>query len=108
MRAIESSTALQLTSTSQLDVLVLEYSLANGSSGLSDFERSAIVKGIEAELGERIPAWRSGCLFPTEVEELRAELEDKEEEISDLKLEISMLEHELEEAKKNGQAKVKA
>jgi hypothetical protein len=108
MRAIESSTALQLTSTSQLDALASVYALASNCPHLRDFERSATLRGIQAGLTDRNVSWKTGVRFASQIEQLQAALEDKEEQIFQLEFKIRMLEDELKEAKKNGQAKVKA
>ena len=108
MRAIESSAALQLTSTSQLEALASVYALASNCPHLRDFERSATLRGIQAELNDRNVSWKTGVRFASQIEQLQAALEDKEEQIFQLEFKIRMLEDELKEAKKNGQAKVKA
>jgi hypothetical protein len=53
MRAVEPSTALQSTPTAELETLVSVYSLASNSPELGDFQRSAILRGLIAELTER-------------------------------------------------------
>ena len=53
-------------------------------------------------------SWKTGVRFASQIEQLQAALGDKEEQVFQLEFKISMLEDELEEAKKNGQAKVKA
>jgi hypothetical protein len=85
--------------TGELDALASEYTLTNGSK-LGDFERSAILKGIQAELDDRIAPWKSGFRFASEIERLQVALEAKEDEIFQLEFKISMLEDELQAAKK--------
>ena len=82
----------------KLQHLARVYSLAANSPLLTDFERSAILRGIEAELADRDAARKCAFRFGSESQMLRATLEDKEHEIRALKIEISMLEEALKEA----------
>jgi hypothetical protein len=66
-----------------------------------------MLRGVQAELADRIAAWKSGFVFASQIEQLQAALAAKEDEIFQLEFKISMLEDELEEAKK-GQAEDKA
>ena len=106
MRAAKPSTVLQLTPTSELELLASVYSLAGNSPELSDLERSAILKAIEVELAERRATCISAFQFASEFDRLQAVIEGKEEKISRLECEISLLEDLLEQEKKaNGRAK---
>jgi hypothetical protein len=102
------ATVLQSTSLSELDALGSAYSLSSNFPKLNNFERSAILRGLEAELAERIATWKYGFRFASETEQLRAVLETKEAKICRLELEISLLENQLEEVAKNEEAKPQA
>jgi hypothetical protein len=103
------ATVLQSTSLSELDALGSAYSLPSNFPKLSNFERSAILRGIEAELTDRIATWKYGFRFVSEIERLQAALEAKEDQIFHLELKVTMLEAELEvEEAKNGEAKPQA
>jgi hypothetical protein len=88
MRTTESSTVLQSVSTGELDAISLSL----------DFENSAMLRGVHAELADRTAAWKSGFLFASQIERLQAVPAAKEDKIFELQLEIHMLEAELQEA----------
>jgi hypothetical protein len=62
-----------------LESLASACSRAGGS--LSDLEKSAILRGITAELNDRVAARKSGHMQATEVDRLQALLADKEAKI---------------------------
>jgi hypothetical protein len=94
MRSLESIT------TRELELLASACSRAGGS--LTDLERAAILKGIEAELRDRAAAQKSGYLQVTEADRIQALLEDKEEEIL---MNAIMLDDELGAAESKPEAK---
>ena len=77
MRATEPSTVLQPASTGEFDALVSVYSPAGVLPKPSNVERSAILRGIQAELADRTAAWQSGFTVCSEPELLQAALERK-------------------------------
>jgi hypothetical protein len=110
MQAVNTSDDYVITAaaTRDLELLASVYSLASSSPDLSNFARSAILRGIQAELDDRTAPLKSGFVFASEIERLQAALEAKEDKIFELNVEIGMLEDELEEAKKNGKSKPKS
>jgi hypothetical protein len=103
---MSAATVLQSRSTSELESLAGAYALDSDSSKLTDFERSAILAGIQVELLERDTTRKDAFQFATERERLQAVIEDKEKRIFDLQCEVSLLEDLLEQERKaNGKAK---
>ena len=96
--------SLQLIPTSGLEALVDKYALASLRFHLSDFERCAVLRGIQSELAERDTARRNVFQFPNDRERLQAVIESKEREILSLESLVNTLENLLEsrEADKSG------
>ena len=69
---------LELIATQELETLAGRCSRADGSPWLTDLERSAIIKGIAAELANRAAARNSGHMQATETDRLQALIEDME------------------------------
>lgn len=68
---IQGTPATVLQSTPKLEHLASVYSLAANSPLLTDFERSAILRGIEAELTDRAAARKYAFRFGSESEMLQ-------------------------------------
>jgi hypothetical protein len=87
---------LEATATRDLELFSYAYRLPGNFSALSDFERSAILKGIDAELADRNAARESDFQFQTKIAQLEAMVEERDAHIGYLGSRISQLERELE------------
>jgi len=89
--------SLELLTTWELETLTSACSRAGGS--LTDLERAAIIRGIEAELSDRAAARKSCHMQVTEVDRIQALLDDKEAELLVSEYVLARLEEEAAQSK---------
>ena len=73
--------ALQSTPTTKLEALATKYAEVCTSSHLNDFERAAIVAGINSELLARDTTRQGLFRFASQSEQLQAVIESRKNEI---------------------------